>query len=199
MSHTLLSKTGLTYFWGKLKAYFAKGNGRIFYGTCSTEGATAAKVVTCADFTSADATPGTLLLVSFDNTNSAAVADLTMNVNGTGAKGIRKIDGTSLTTLSAAGEIRATTALFFCSASYWILANTDQDTTYTTITTSEINTGTSTSKRVVSPKALRDNFYTETEIDTMMGGKKIWAGTQAEYDLLTPDSDTLYFITESSS
>lgn len=25
-------------------------------------------------------------------------------------------------------------------------------------------------------------------------GKKIWAGTQAEYDLLTPDNDTIYFI-----
>jgi hypothetical protein len=25
--------------------------------------------------------------------------------------------------------------------------------------------------------------------------KKIWAGTQAQYDALTPESDTLYFIT----
>lgn len=29
------------------------------------------------------------------------------------------------------------------------------------------------------------------------GGSKIWAGTQAEYDLLTPSSDTLYFIKSS--
>ena len=170
MSHNLLSKTGLQYFWGKLKAFFVKGNAKVFYGTCSTAGATAAKVVTCDSFTSADLAPGTLIIVKFDNVNTAAVADITMSVNGTTACGIRKLDGTSVTTLSAAGEIRAFPTLFICTGTYWIQANTDQDTTYATITTTELNTGTGTGKRVVSASFLRNNFYTESEVDALIAG-----------------------------
>lgn len=33
--------------------------------------------------------------------------------------------------------------------------------------------------------------------ETALNGLKLWCGTQAEYDALTPTNDTLYFIKES--
>ena len=53
------------------------------YGTCSTEAATAAKVVMCPDFVSL--VDGATVLVKFTNSNDA---DATLNVNSTGAKSI---------------------------------------------------------------------------------------------------------------
>lgn len=53
------------------------------YGTCSTEAATAAKVVTCQDFVSL--VDGATILVKFTNSNDA---DATLDVNSTGAKSI---------------------------------------------------------------------------------------------------------------
>lgn len=168
-----LDDSGLSYFWGKMKSFFAKGNGRVFYGTCSTGGSTAAKVVVCPDFTAADLTAGTILIVSFSSANTASVSDLTLNVNSTGACPIKKIDGTAYSDLSAAGEIRGTANMFIVTgttSNAFILVSSDYDTTYSTITDSEISTGTYTGKRAVSPKVLRDNFYTETEVDALIAG-----------------------------
>ena len=181
----------------QITAALTKGNGKLFYGTCSTNGATAAKVVTCDSFTSADLAPGTLIIVKFDNANTAAVADLTMSVNGTTALGVRKLDGTSITFLSAAGEIRAFPTLFICSGTYWIQANTDQDTTYATITSSEIDTGTGTGKRVVSASVLRSNFYTEDEVDAFFTNRPTIIHLTDESDMpAVPDANTVYMIDE---
>lgn len=57
-----------------------------YYGTCSTAAGTAAKTVACTGFT---LVTGASIKVRFTVTNTAAVADLTLNVNSTGAKGIK--------------------------------------------------------------------------------------------------------------
>lgn len=56
------------------------------YGDCSTAGETAAKVATCQNFSLIE---GAFVNIRFVYTNSAAVAELTLNVNSTGAKSIR--------------------------------------------------------------------------------------------------------------
>lgn len=61
------------------------------YAECSTAGATAAKEVSVSNFT---LKAGSKVIVKFNNTNTAAVANLTLNVNSTGAKSIRYRDGT---------------------------------------------------------------------------------------------------------
>lgn len=66
------------------------GNAVIFQGTCDTAAATVAKVVTCADFTSADLVVGAKIYVTFTNTNSGAAGSLTLNVNSTGAKPLKE-------------------------------------------------------------------------------------------------------------
>lgn len=55
------------------------------YGTCSTAAATAAKVVSCANFTLAT---GARIIVKFTQTNTATNSGVTLNVNNTGAKPI---------------------------------------------------------------------------------------------------------------
>lgn len=60
------------------------------YGTCGTDAATAAKVVSCSNFT---LITGSRIIVKFTVTNTAAVANLTLNVNNTGAKAIKYRNG----------------------------------------------------------------------------------------------------------
>ncbi|MEE3416110.1 MAG: hypothetical protein VZR53_12165, partial [Prevotella sp.] len=83
--------------------------GGVFYGTCSTAAGTVAKVVECADFTADNLKAGAIIIVSFTATNSGAVANLTMNVNGTGAKHIKYINNGSLGNLLSAGHLKENT------------------------------------------------------------------------------------------
>ena len=45
------------------------------------------------------------------------------------------------------------------------------NTTYSTITQAEIDAGTGTKARNITPKLLRDNFYTEDEVDSLLADK----------------------------
>ena len=56
------------------------------YGTCSTEAATAAKVITVSGNTPWALTAGSRITIKFSNTNTAS--NPTFNVNGTGAKSV---------------------------------------------------------------------------------------------------------------
>ena len=60
-------------------------SGITHYGTCGTGADVAAKVVACTGFT---LVTGSRIIIKFTVTNTAAVANLTLNVNGTGAKSI---------------------------------------------------------------------------------------------------------------
>ena len=57
-----------------------------WYGTCTSDGASTTKAVTCANY-SLDT--GSTIDVKFSNTNSGAVASLKLNVNSTGEKSIK--------------------------------------------------------------------------------------------------------------
>lgn len=61
-------------------------NRRAFYGTCSTAGATAAKVVTLSNTTGWELVAGTIVGIRFSNDNTAT--NVTLNVNSSGAKSI---------------------------------------------------------------------------------------------------------------
>jgi hypothetical protein len=108
------------------------GNAKIFKGTCSTAAATVAKVVDCDDFTTNDLVLGAAILVTFTATNSGTVGSLTMNVNGTGAKNIKKhYNASAPANLTAAGELQANnTYLFVYNGTYWVLMTADYNNTY---------------------------------------------------------------------
>lgn len=110
---------------------------KIFYGTCDTAAATAAKVVTCPEFTENDLENGTIIYVKFAVANSAAVADLTLNVNSTGAGAIKKSYNSSVSNLTAAAEIRAVVYQFVLyrvsdEEFRWLISGLDYNTSDTT-------------------------------------------------------------------
>ena len=81
---------------------------KVFYGTCSTPAATVAKDVDCVGFTASDLVEGVMVIVKFDQTNSGNVDRLTLAVNSTGAKQIKKIYGDAgVTALTNAAELAA--------------------------------------------------------------------------------------------
>lgn len=133
----------------------ATGNGRIFYGTCTTAGGTAAKAVTCASYDAL--TVGDVVIVDFSNTNSAAVADLTLNVNNKGAKNIKKhYNSTAANNLNAAGVLTNSIHTFVYDGNYWILIDSDYNSSYSAMSVAEMRTGTATSSRVMTAKNLND-------------------------------------------
>ena len=96
-------------------------SGGVFYGTCSTAAGTVAKVVECADFTADNLKAGAIIIVTFTATNSGAVANLTMNVNSTGAKPIKYINNGTLGNLTSAGYIKAGTEYpFYYDGANWV-------------------------------------------------------------------------------
>ena len=115
-----------------------------FRGTCSTAAATAAKVVDCEYFSADDLKKGALIAVTFDYTNSGAVGSLTMNVNGTGAKSIKKQYNAGISNLTSAGEIIANQSYFFqYDGTNWVCMTLDYNNTYSMY--SEYNYGSSNS------------------------------------------------------
>lgn len=110
----------------------ANGNARIFYGTCSTAAGTSAKVVTCPDYDAQQS--GDVIVVKFENANTSENTP-TLTVNGTTAKTVRQFKNGSLVNLVNAGSLSGV-CMFVLSGSYWVIQGTDDNTTYTTATTS---------------------------------------------------------------
>ena len=100
------------------------------YGTCSTAAGTADKTVSIPGF---KLVTGAVALVRFSNSNSAAVANLTLNVNGTGAKHIKYGNAN----LSSAGLLVGNrTYPFVYDGTYWQLAgDLDYNDTANTVRT----------------------------------------------------------------
>ena len=94
----------------------------VFYGTCSTVAATEEKAVTCDDFVSSDLIPGVIVNVKFGATNSAAIANLTLNVNNTGAKSIKYLYNGNYNNIPSAAYLKADQIYQFTyDGTYWIV------------------------------------------------------------------------------
>ena len=132
----------------------------IFRGVCDTSAATAAKVVTCEHFESTDLVKGTIILVTFNYTNSAATTSLTMNVNGTGAKSLKKQTAAYWETyLSSSSELKGSTTYWFqYNGSSWVCMNIDTNTD-TKNTTGSYQ---STSKLYLVGATAQDNLGVQT-------------------------------------
>lgn len=106
-----------------------KGNGRIFYGTCSTAAATAAKVVTCAQYD--ELQNGDIMIVTFTNTNTTNTA-LTMSItNSTTTTTAKDIKCQIVRTISNIPEvgylIKDRPYMFVYDGLYWVLINVNRD------------------------------------------------------------------------
>lgn len=120
------------------------------YSVCSTAAGTAAKTVTLTGFS---LVVGAEVTVRFTSTNKAAAADLTLNVNSTGAKGIRYRNAA----LPGAAVLETgRTYTFVYDGTYWQMeGDLNTDTTYQKITQSEIIAGTDTNGKLISADVLK--------------------------------------------
>ena len=109
----------------------------IHYGSCSTAAATVAKVVSCTGFTLAT---GAWIAVKFTVTNTGAVANLTLNVNNTGAKAIKYRGGNlpSASTLTA----NRTYLFVYDGTNYELVGDLDTNSTYTAASATPLMDGT---------------------------------------------------------
>lgn len=105
---------------------FNGGNNIIHYGVCSSAASTNPKVVDCTGF---KLNTGAIIYVRFTATNSVAVANLQLNVNGTGASHIKYRNAD----LSSAGIIAAnrTYCFVYDGTNYQIVGDLDNNSTYT--------------------------------------------------------------------
>lgn len=150
----------------------------IYVGTCSTAAATAPKAATVEPFPLDENNKplvGTIIAVKFANTNTYKTSGTTMtlNVNGTGAYPIyynnaEIVSTTTANTLACGYKNRYIYYLFNGTQWVWLTASFGSNNTYSAMTQAEINAGTGTTGRTITPKMLRDNFYTETEVDEMI-------------------------------
>lgn len=136
-----------------------------YYGTCDTSRATNAKVVTCADFV---LEAGCRIIVKFTDTVGSAPTsgNITLNINSTGAKNVYNSKYTRMTYEYSFEFINNRYCEFAYDGTNFIFVNYDTNTFYSTITQAEINAGTSTSARLVTPKLLGDNFVKKESIVT---------------------------------
>lgn len=123
-----------------------------FYGTCATGGGTAAKVVTCPEFTANDLAAGAVIYVDFTNANT--VASPTLNVNSTGAKAIRRYGSTAPSTSAASSWNAGATVCLIYDGTYWNIEGWI-NTTYSSMTVAEYQAGTGATARLITPARLK--------------------------------------------
>ena len=138
---------------------------KLSYGECSTAAATTAKAVTIISNGAASGSnapfvleKSAVVLVKFTTTNTGAVANLTLNVNGTGAKSI-KYRGTNL---PSAGTLAANRVYqFLYDGTNWQLVG-DINTDTNTAVTQTISSTSNADYRVLFSATADDTTRTET-------------------------------------
>lgn len=143
----------------------------VFYGTCATAAATAAKVVVCEEFTSADLVAGTVVNVKFTNAQTYNGAP-TLNVQSTGAKNIKRVDTTNAARYEwLAGEVLQ----FVYDGTYWMLTDGGiATTTYygvTKLSSATNSTSTSLAATASAVKAAYD--HADGKQDKLVSGTNI--------------------------
>lgn len=160
---------------GNSSAITSTGGGAVRYGTCTTAAATAAKTASVSPTLEALDT-GTLIFVKFRNANG--VANPTLNVDGTGAKSIKRYGTTAPSTSAASSWNAGSIVALVYDGTYWQIVGW-LNTTYSSMTQAEMQTGTSTTARLITPARLKEavlyhikptfNTFTPATGSTMSG------------------------------
>lgn len=141
--------------------------GNVFSATCSTAAATAAKAITVSADQGFVLKKGVVISVRFSYTNTAE--NPTFSVNGSTAKSVRYNTSTITTgSLNRAGYAnRNTNYMYDGSVWVWVGWSVDDNTTYSTMSVAEGQTGTATSARSVRADYLKQIIQYYTPIVTM--------------------------------
>lgn len=126
------------------------GGTSLYYGVCSTASGTSAKTVTVSPSISS-LEVGTLVNVKFDNGN--AVANPTLNVNGTGDIAIKRYGSTAPSTSTATSWNAGSVISLIYDGTYWQMVGW-LNTSYSSMSDAEYQAGTSTTARLITPARL---------------------------------------------
>lgn len=96
----------------------ANGNGGVYYGTCATAADVAEKVVVCKHYHTLKA--GDIIVVTFDNANTQAQPQL--NVNNTGAVGVKMAYSGGIVDLGSTTQL-SYTCTFIYNGANWLIIN----------------------------------------------------------------------------
>ena len=126
----------------------------IYFAVCDTAAATTAKVASSIGtrkLTSETLTAGTICFVRFTVTNSGAVASLTLNIDGTGAKPIKQQLNTSATSdlSNKAQLIAGNTYMFQYNGTNWV-STFNYNNTYSEITDANLQSSTSSTAGLIT-------------------------------------------------
>lgn len=125
------------------------------YGYCTTGASTRAKTVTVSPAIT-ELTAGVQILVKFQYANTASTTSsaVTLNVNGLGAKDIKRYGSTNISNSAATSWNANSVVLLTYDGSYWQLTDYN-NTTYSGMTDAEVNAGTSGTNRLITPARLK--------------------------------------------
>ena len=135
----------------------------VYYGTCSTAAATAAKTTNIANFPESLYT-GMRVSVKFDYANGKA--NPTLSINGGTAVSIKRYGTTAPSTSAASSWNAGAVVDFVYDGTYWQMVAWN-NTTYSSMTDAEISAGTGTTARIITPARLK------TAIETWAVGKNV--------------------------
>lgn len=127
------------------------GGSAVRYGVCSTGGNVVAKTVTVSPPITG-LTTGMLVLVKFDNANTST--NPTLDVNGTGAKAIKRYGTTAPSTSASSSWNAGSVCALVYDGTYWQMVGW-LNTTYSSMTQAEIEAGTGTTARIITPARLK--------------------------------------------
>lgn len=135
------------------------------YGYCTTAAATVAKVVTVSPAVTA-LTAGLCIAVKFQYANTGS--NPTLNVNGLGAKAIKRYGTTAAGTSAAANWNANSVVILVYDGTYWMLADWN-NTTYSGMTDAEYQAGTSTTNRLITPARLKAAIELHAPVQSVNG------------------------------
>ena len=189
MSNTnnkFLDATGLTYLISKIKTADNANINKIYVGSCSTTASSQNKVATTETFptvayndngtTKYKPVTGTVVAIKYSVSNTCKLANITLNVNNTGAwpfyyNNAQLAEVSTANTAVAGYKNRYIYYMFNGTQWAWLTGSYDANSTYSAMTQAEIDAGTGTTGRTMTPARLRDNFYTEDEVDALLSKK----------------------------
>lgn len=135
------------------------------YGYCTIAAGTVAKTVTVSPAVTA-LTAGLCIAVKFQYANTAT--NPTLNVNGLGAKAIKRYGTTAAGTSAAANWNANSVVMLVYDGTYWMLADWN-NTTYSGMTDAEYQAGTSTSNRLITPARLKAAVELHAPVQSVNG------------------------------
>lgn len=180
MTTKYLDSNGLSYFWGKIKALIPTKTSDITndsgfitspnipYCTCATAKGTKAKTTTIVSgtFTDDDLVTGAQVIVKFTNSNTAE--DPTLKIGTATAKTIKRYGTTAPSTSAASSWNAGAVMMFTYDGTYWQMVDW-VNTTYTSMTVAEIEAGTGTTARSITPARLKTAVKTWESVNSVNG------------------------------